>query len=224
MDGGSAGVRIPWDEVSSIEEKRVGQRIEIHGRKGDSIRVGYHLRGFQEFLQVLLASSNPVATASASESVEFHPSLGSSLILMSPVLTFFGAGAIAAFRIAPIFPPGLGLAAGISLVLFLLWFLLLTLISRVRIEEDRIVARGIWAMQVPLSEIESVSLHMWGERGTQVVIRPMSGRKRFLPPVREGSFALYRALRSRLEPAFSSPQPPASGRRPPAHGRPTTGA
>jgi hypothetical protein len=201
FDRGREFTFVRWVDVEGIEERRIRHRIEIHDGSGNVIRIGYRIEGFEELLRIVLPRACRERKGPIPEVEEFSPDWASSVIVLLPVITFVGAGAVAAFSIGDRFlMPALSLSVGVLLTLSLIFFLFILIpMSRVLIEADRVSVKGIWAAGVLLADVASVSIHCWEGRGTQVVLLLRSGKKRYLPPVRGGSFALYRALRARLD-------------------------
>ncbi len=197
VDGGWELTRLRWEDVKHIKERRLLQRIEIHGGPGNVIHVRYRLKGFEELLQILLFRVNVERMPPGSDGEKFHPDFMSSLFILLPLVTFLGTGAFVAFWKFPL--PGIGAAIWASTVLFLIALVFLSLKSGVLLDGGWVRVRGFYAGKVLLSDVASVSIHMWNQRGTQVILLLKSSKKRFLPPVREGSFALYRTLHARLE-------------------------
>jgi hypothetical protein len=193
---GSLKEFIKWEDILTIRENSIFERLTITDKNGKQIKVEYELENLTSFINILIRKI-PHLTNKFTSITKFHriPNLH---ILYT--IVFFLMGSFATFS----FLSGENVPA-LVIACFSSFFVYLLLVEFIRIEVTKkgiITIFPLWRKTIEFSQIENVTLEnirVGNGKATQCVLLKLKDSKSVnLNGVKEGTIPLYTSINNKL--------------------------
>ncbi len=180
---------IRWNEVTTVRARELLQRLEVIDITGRKIRLEFQLENFDRLREIVLSHTEDRRRQTPSLSV-FHSGYRTIAIPVFGMLFFLG------FACLSMWQGSQGAALLLAGIVILNAYLLARQPLRVRISSQSIIVEYPgWRRAVPFDSIKDVAIAN-AQNGTPVVtIERQQGKPLIFRIFREGSVALYDAVR-----------------------------